>query len=130
MKVRLQRFMAGRYGVDDFGRFLNVLILAFLLISILVLPELLCLGVGLLAYQYYRILSRNIQARAAENGVYLKLRGRIQGWAARNRQHMEQRRIYHFYRCPACRQRLRIPRGKGKVSITCPNCQAQFMKKS
>ena len=40
------------------------------------------------------------------------------------------RKVYHYYRCPKCRQKLRVPRGRGRIQISCPRCGTQFIKKS
>ena len=54
--------------------------------------------------------------------------GAVKWNAAKARQ--EQKKIYRFYKCPQCRQRVRVPKGKGRICITCPKCRAEFIKKS
>jgi len=122
--------MIGRYGVDDLGRFLNIVVIIIMLISIFTLPWLMYLAVALFVYEYFRMLSRNLQKRRAENTAYLRLRERFLGFVPGVRRRLKQCKIYHFYRCPECRQKLRIPKGKGRISITCPKCHASFVKKS
>lgn len=130
MRERIRRFMIGRYGLDDLGRFLNVLTLVILLVSMLFLPALSIFGILLLVYEYFRIFSRNHYKRAMENGVYLRARMAVKNRVLSIRQRLAQRKIYRFYRCPNCRQALRVPRGKGKLQVSCPKCGTRFMKKS
>ncbi len=131
MKDRLRQFMVGRYGVDELNRFLLILSLVAMIISrilgggILYLTSVLVLG-----YAYFRMLSRNIGKRYRENMVYLKVRNRFLWFFLRGRNTINQRKNYHIYKCPGCGQKIRIPKGKGRVSITCPKCRAEFIKKS
>jgi DNA-directed RNA polymerase subunit RPC12/RpoP len=123
--------MVGRYGVDELNRFLLILSLVAMIISrilgggILYLTSVLVLG-----YAYFRMLSRNIGKRYRENMVYLKVRNRFLWFFLRGRNTINQRKNYHIYKCPGCGQKIRIPKGKGRVSITCPKCRKEFIKKS
>lgn len=88
--------------------------------------------IGLLAilYTYYRMLSRDIQKRYAENQKYLSITSGIRQKFNREKNIMHQRKEYHIYSCPNCKQKIRIPRGKGKIEIDCPKCHTKFIKKS
>lgn len=131
MREKLMRFMQGRYGADQLSRFLMGLGLAFMLISLfhrnriwtmLVLLLILCC--------YFRMFSKNIPARYAENQKYLHLTAvPRKKWATLKRD-MAVRRTHHIYRCPGCKQKLRIPKGRGKISVRCPKCGMEFIKKS
>lgn len=130
MKAWLQRFMSGRYGFDRFSGFLSSCSLILIVLGALFSPVLYWLGLLLLIYCYFRILSRNIQKRYRENLKYLSLESKVTGWFSIRKARFQKRRQYHYYRCPHCGQQLRVPRGRGKISITCPKCSTQFTKKS
>lgn len=132
MKEKLMRFMYGRYGVDSFSQFLVIVGLIFLLISgffeqgwILYL-----LALVLLAYSYFRILSRNHTKRRAENEKWLKCTYRLRHSFSILKYRAGQMKSYHIYKCPSCSQKIRIPRGKGRIEIRCPKCGTHFIKKS
>ncbi len=119
----LRGFMSGRYGTDP----LNMLILgtglvaSLLSVVISVQPVnliLWALSYGLMIWAIFRSLSRNTYKRYLENRKFLQLRDRL-----RDRQH-------RYFNCPKCRQTVRVPRGKGKISITCPRCREKFVKKT
>ena len=76
------------------------------------------------------MLSRNIQKRYQENAKYMALENKAAGWFSTRRIRFKQHGQYRYFRCPHCRQELRVPRGKGRISITCPKCGTQFVKKS
>ena len=118
LKEKFQRFMIGRYGADQLGRFLSIVIV-ILVRSVLII---------LLAILYFRIFSRNITRRSQENNAYIRLHfqvsERLKGW----RFHLEERRRYKIFSCPGCKQKIRIPRNHGKVSIRCPKCGHDFIK--
>ena len=123
MAFGIRTFMAGRYGTDR----LNMVILcAGLVASILsmmirVQPMNLifwALSYGLMIWAIFRSLSRNTYKRYQENRKFLQFYNRFS-----DRQH-------RYFDCPKCRQTVRVPRGKGKISITCPKCREKFVKKT
>ena len=131
MKDRLRQFMIGRYGVDQFNRFLLIPSIVLIILSRFLGGGFLYLfGLFVLLYAYYRMLSRNISKRYRENIVYLNIRNRFLGVFIKGRNTIRQRRQYHIYKCPGCGQKIRIPKGKGRISVTCPKCRTEFIKKS
>ena len=128
--------MQGRYGVDQLNRFLMGAALALILAAILIpgrsaVNSLLdTAGLLLIVYAYYRIFSRDISRRYEENQKFLRKTGGIRARLRRERNILSQRREYHIYKCPGCGQKIRIPRGKGKIEISCPKCNTKFVKKS
>ena len=131
MRDKLYRFMQGRYGVDDLYRFLVCLALLGMVLNWLFRSQLLSFAVTLiLIYAVYRVLSRNHSARYTENQKYLNATAKFRYWFDQQKKLMEERKYHHIYTCPKCRQKIRIPRGKGKISIHCPKCNTDFVKKS
>lgn len=116
---KFRRFMYGRYGNDQLGMSLLLLGVALALLgSFTKLYWLGFLAYIPLALAIFRMYSRNIAKRRAENQRFLRLFSPI-----RDRQH-------RYYACPRCRQKVRVPRGKGKIRITCPKCGERFEKKT
>ena len=123
MREKLRQFMIGRYGTDGLNQFLSIASLALLLIAIISRVNLFTyLGAALLIFCYYRTFSRNISKRTEENYKFYTLKDRVdnkfKGW----KEQWANRRVYHYYRCPQCRQKLRVPRGRGRIQISCPRC--------
>ena len=118
-----RQFMLGRYGGDKlnialiwvaFGAYILSLFIPVAGIKLL----LLLVYYGLLIWAIFRMFSRNTYKRYQENRKYLRLLDRL-----KDRQHK-------YFDCPRCRQQVRVPRGKGKISITCPKCKEKFVKKT
>ena len=110
--------MAGRYGTDALNQFLSILAVVLLLISLVTKLGLFTwLGLAALIYCYFRTFSRNISRRTEENYKFYSFQERLTG-------------TYRYYRCPKCRQLLRVPKGRGRIEISCPRCGTQFIKKS
>lgn len=130
MREKLYRFMMGRYGNDQFNRFLMILAMICLALSLFRVPGVYLIGILCLVYVYFRMLSRNTYKRSMENNKYLQCEYRVKRWFAGVKRDARQRRTHHIYKCPSCRQKIRIPRGKGKIEIRCPKCGQTFIKKS
>lgn len=135
MREKIARVMQGRYGVDSLSKFLLACGLAAVFGAALfdnVLISSLCnlLGWGFVIYCYFRLFSRNVTKRYAENQAFLTKTYKIRCFFYRQKDILKQRRVYHIYKCPNCKQRIRIPRGKGKIEVRCPKCSTTFIKKS
>ena len=81
-------------------------------------------------YTYFRMFSRNVYKRSSENQWYLNKTYKLRTAFYKQKNLMAQRKTHHIYKCPACRQKIRIPRGKGRIEIRCPKCSATFIKNS
>ena len=130
MRDKIYRFMQGRYGTDDFYKFLFWVALIGIVINWFFKSQLLSFAVTLiLVYAMYRVLSKNHSARYAENQRYLQATAKIRYWFDQQKKLMEERKYHHIYTCPKCRQKIRIPKGKGKIMIRCPKCHHEFQKR-
>ena len=121
----LRRFMYGRYGADSLNKWLLIFAVVLMLVGGLgsryLAPWMAAFGT--LAYvpliwSMFRMYSRNIEARRRENAAFLRFFSRLTD------------KQYRYFRCPGCRQVVRVPRGKGKINIRCPKCSRQFIKKT
>ena len=131
MKERMQRFMAGRYGNDQLKQFIFIVAIISMVLEIITRQSLFyTLTLVLLILAYVRVFSRNINKRYEENMKFLQKKDAILNKFRKQKYYAAQRRNYHIYTCPQCKQKIRIPKGKGKISITCPKCRTSFIKKS
>ena len=123
--------MAGRNGADQFSRFLSFLALALIIVNFFARSTLLwALALLILIYAYFRMFSRNVSRRRAENARYVQLEYQVTGGVRSWMDRMRQRRDFAFFRCPGCRAMLRVPRGKGRIRVTCRKCGAAFERKT
>ena len=88
------------------------------------------LSLATLVYTYYRMFSRNIYKRASENQNFLNKTADIRRKINNQKSLFKQRKVYRIYKCPTCKQKVRVPKGKGKISIHCPKCDTYFIKRS
>ncbi len=131
MKERMQRFMAGRYGNDQLNQFIFIVAIISMVLEIITRQSLFyTLTLVLLILAYVRVFSRNINKRYEENMKFLQKKDMILNKFRKQKYYAAQRRNFHIYTCPQCKQKIRIPKGKGKISITCPKCRTSFIKKS
>lgn len=118
-----RRFMQGRYGTDRLnmailGAGFVVCIVSMFIRMPLVNLILTCVSYALMIWAIFRTLSRNTYKRYQENRKFLQVFDRL-----KDREH-------RYFDCPKCRQMVRVPRGKGKIAITCPKCREKFVRKT
>lgn len=131
MKEKFIRFMAGRYGADQFSRFLSFVALALIVLNLFVHSNVLwILGLAALVLTYVRMFSKNFARRRKENEAYLRLKNKLTGGFRNWNDRRKQSKDYVFFRCPSCHAMLRVPRGKGKIRVTCRKCGNAFEKKT
>ena len=126
--------MTGRNGSDQLNRFLAVLAVLALVLS-MILPSKIrslfyVLFLILLVMTYYRMFSRNLYKRREENARYLQKRSQFVGNFRLLKERWIQRKDYCFFSCPSCRTTLRVPKGRGKIKIVCRKCGTSFIRKS
>jgi len=126
----LRRFFYGRNGADALAITLFAVSLVLSLVAQLArLPWLMLFYYAGMLACFFRMLSRNTEKRRRENAWFLSKVGAVSGAARRRRRVLRDSRDYKHLKCPACKQRLRVPRGRGKIEITCPKCGKQMIKK-
>ena len=123
LSAGLRRFMSGRYGTDKLNMVILCAGLVASLLSVWIKAAPLnlifwALSYGLMIWAICRTMSRNAYKRYQENRKFLQLVNRL-----KDRQN-------RYFDCPKCRQVVRVPRGKGKIAITCPRCKEKFVKKT
>ena len=136
MREKLSRIFSGRQGMDEFSKALFWMGLVCMLLSVLTANVLKgvfsllfsWLGLRLLMFSFVRAFSRRLGQREAENNAYLALRqkqrhNRQAAWERR-----AQRKDFCFFKCPGCGQQVRVPKGRGRIMITCPKCRVSFEK--
>ncbi len=134
MRERLIQFMAGRNGNDALNRFLIGVDLVLLVLSLFVGGRIGTLlypfFLILLVITYFRMFSRNLYKRQAENAKYWQLRNRFLGNFRLLKERWAQRKDYRFFNCPSCHAVMRVPRGRGKIKIVCRKCGNSFVRKT
>ena len=155
-----RRFMVGRYGSDQLSRFLLAVSVIMLILNMIFgskTPVFYFLVWAVIVYSYYRMFSKNIEKRYNENTRYLQLKEKVLGFfggrkssggyygsnasekrdswqnsggSRPNNPTMRSDKEHRIFRCPGCDQRVRVPRGRGKIEITCPRCSQKFVKRS
>ncbi|WP_186567214.1 hypothetical protein [Lawsonibacter celer] len=126
----LRRLMYGRYGSDQLSLFLlAVYLLLYLISMVLKWPILSWIALVILFWDFYRMMSRRIDKRRAENAKFLQLAGPAIRWF-KMRRTIHRDRDHRYFKCPNCGQYLRVPRGKGKITINCRNCGVSFEERS
>lgn len=136
MRERLIRFMQGRYGLDLLSQVMMiagliiVVIAAFIRRPVIVSNLIYLLGIIVIILGYIRVFSKNYQRRYTENQKFMQLTARVRRLFGKEKYMMEQRKTYRIFTCPGCKQKIRIPKGKGKIEISCPKCHTKFIKKT
>lgn len=126
----LRRLMYGRYGNDNLNQFLIILSLVLLVPWFFTRwPPLAVIVLVLVVLSYVRMFSRNTYRRAAENQKFMAWFLPVQRRIAGKKMQMADK-AHRYFKCPSCQKTLRVPRGKGRIEITCPHCKHKFVKKT
>ncbi len=130
-REKLARFFYGRYGTDQLNTFILVLYAVFLLLNMFFgrylwgllfwIPAAVCVFL-----YFFRMLSRNIHIRRAENEKFMKAWKKFTGFFKLQRNKFRDRKTHVYRRCPSCRAMLRLPKKKGEHSVCCPACRKSF----
>ncbi len=132
----LRRFMYGRYGNDQLSTFLFVLYVAIFVFEMIfkrtpAAPILMVVSYVIIFFYFFRCFSRNIYKRQAENRKFLAMWNPVKNYFKYlGRKWQERKGVNKLYRCPKCHQTIRVPKGRGKIAITCPKCRFEFIKKT
>ena len=127
----LSRLMIGRYGPDQLSTALIVVsIIVSLIMNIIGFPYGSIISYIFLILALVRILSRNIQARRRENDHFLRYWAPFKAKSKKFFAKLRGMKTHKYFNCPGCKNTLRVPRGRGKLNITCPRCGERFIKKS
>ena len=135
MRKFLHRFMIGRYGPDHLS--IALIITAFILSvlnAVLWYTPILFISYFVFGLAIFRVLSRNIPRRRAENDIFIRywwpVKTKVMNIVNRIIKKIKDKRKYKYYKCPTCKLKLRVPKGKGKIRITCPRCWEQLISES
>ena len=131
IRAALQKFMVGRRGPDELSMALMIAgILLSLLGSIFRLGILQWLSLAAYIYALFRMLSRDLEKRYAENAAFLKLWHGKSSAVSQAVNRLKNMKKYKYFKCPECKSRLRLPRGVGEVTVTCGKCHHAFKQKA
>lgn len=128
---KVAEWMRGRQGPDDLAMFCSNVALVLIVINIFARTSWLTwLALALIVYAGFRIQSKNLASRAKENAAFLKALGPVRPWVQNPKAAFAEAKQYKHVKCSSCGQKVRVPRGKGKLRVTCPKCHEKFEVKS
>ena len=124
MRDKLMKFLEGRYGVDVLGRDLLFLSIGIMVLNLFIRSQFLGLVPSIISfYVVFRTLSKNYSKRYNENRIYALFKQRV-------KTNTLDRKKFRYFTCKKCKQKVRVPKGRGKITITCPRCNHKFDKKT
>lgn len=130
LSYKLRLFLQGRYGADGFSNFLIALSMISVLISYFKpLRFMYALGLALMAFAVFRFLSKNYDKRYAELRAYQNIISKPKAFLNLAKNKWRDRKTHRYYKCKNCKATLRVPKGRGKIEITCPKCKTKVIKK-
>ena len=131
---RFMMFMQGRYGMDSLNGFILVLSFVIWTVNIFVFNRLahyiiIVVQLLLVALFIFRMLSRNVTMRSAENRRFQKVYEPVKNWVQLTYKRIRDRKDYRYLKCPVCKAQLRVKNIKGRHNVRCPKCKSEFEKK-
>lgn len=132
--IKIQKFMIGRYGMDQLWRALLIFYLISIIITNIVYRfskiayySLSVMSFAIFIYAVFRVFSKNIEARRKENQDWLRITGNIRQKFMFQKEKAKQSKTHKFVKCSQCKKTLRLPKHKGKLNVTCPHCHNSFV---
>lgn len=130
MKDKIYRFMRSRYGMDSLSSFLIWTGIIFMLIDCFANTGIFyTIGIVCVIYAYVRVFSKKYEKRTAQNKWFLDHTLGIRSIFIRIKKDRQAGKEYKVFNCRKCHQMIRVPKGKGKIQISCPKCGNTFIKK-
>ena len=131
---KFMMFMQGRYGMDALNGFRLVLSFVIWTVNIFVFNRLahyiiMVVQLLLVALFIFRMLSRNVTMRSAENRRFQKVYEPVKNWVQLTYKRIRDRKDYRYLKCPVCKAQLRVKNNKGRHNVRCPKCRSEFEKK-
>lgn len=134
LAYKLQAFMYGRNGVDQLNYFIVIVYIIVGLLQSLFKQQGNHYIDGaqflLLVIYLYRSFSKNLSRRRNENQKFCAFYRPIFAWIKKKYNRLKKMKEYKYFKCPNCKTELRVPRGKGNITVTCPKCRKSFDRKS
>ncbi len=137
LRISAARFLYGRYGVDKLGYAILIFSMILSLASSLsaafypaASTVMYVVSYGLLIWMLFRMLSKNRTARALENSKFLGFWKKIKKWFKLQYNRIRDIRTHRYFSCPSCKNNLRVPKGRGEITITCPVCKTKFDRRT
>lgn len=128
---RINEWMRGRNGADALANaFVWIAVLLYIINFFAKVTWVWWFALACLAYAWWRMTSRDIQARTRENEAFLSHVGGLRPWLQDTSAAWHEARLYKHLKCPNCGQRVRVPRHKGKLLVSCPKCHTKFDARS
>lgn len=126
----IRRWMYGRYGGDALSRTTVYVGLALMVLSgLLSFRFLYTLALLLFFWAYFRTFSKNIYKRQQELSRYYSLVGKLRDKVSLVKR-MKSDKSHRYFKCSSCGTYSRVPKGKGKIKITCKKCGTQMIKRT
>lgn len=122
--------MYGRYGGDNLCTLLLVIGLILGVVGAFTFYPIVIISYGFYIYALFRIFSKNIPARQREYYSFLSIISKIKCFFRNIKLRIKDRKVLKYFKCPKCKQRLRAPRGRGEILVTCQRCKNQFKTKT
>lgn len=131
LKQKYLQFMRGRYGADIFSRDLMWFTLVLVILNIFIKSKILSfVPILIFGFIYFRLFSKNFSKRYNENRIYTNIKAKVTRPFKNSIQRIKDFRKFKYFKCPNCTQKLRVPRGRGEIVITCRRCKTKFDGKS
>lgn len=131
LMYRFQNMMYGRYGLDEFSRFLSIASLILLIFSsVFKMPIFSIVAYLSIIYIFVRIFSKNFDKRRAELWWYIDKKSKLMKKIATQKKLQQMKKTHRLYKCRNCKTILRVPKGVGKIKITCSKCKTTMIKKA
>ncbi len=136
-RADMKEVMKRRCGLDELNNFIMLIGFIYVVAALFTgIKWFAAVGAVLVVLCYIRVFSKNLEKRGKENAVYMRYMGgmvEIVNYCKlclRMRIKTLRDKEYYYFVCGSCKQIIRVPKGKNKISIRCPKCSKTFIKRT
>ena len=127
-RAKMYNVMRGRYGMDRLSKHLYISSLVLLVFFLLTrMGIFLSFSFFSMIFALYRIMSKKFEKRRQELEAFVEMQRRRKNFWKMMKFRIKDGKTNKYFLC-TCGSIMRVPKGRGKIEVTCPKCKLHTIR--